>query len=121
MRTLVKGLLTPPTFNNAGHIEALKVLRHGVGHFSQPPPPKSTADLRSQSGEIPPPPTVGGDSSTAHLVGGGGFAVNIDYEIGTSKPVVILLSIQIPKTQIDLENRALIGMIADPRPPVEVL
>ncbi|MCO5586252.1 hypothetical protein L7F22_040191 [Adiantum nelumboides] len=50
----------------AGHIEASKFIKHGAGHFSQPPPPPGcSSKLPNQSYEIPPSTaTIGGPSIT---------------------------------------------------------
>ncbi|MCO5598977.1 hypothetical protein L7F22_053076 [Adiantum nelumboides] len=112
-------------------LEQARGQRHGVGVFSQ----QSRGKLfQSQhpfdGGNAAKSPHPAGEPSTKAAHGAAldpqqanndGTTRGSPPENATGKVTVILSAVQVRKAQVDLEGRALIGMIAGPRPPVEEL
>ncbi|MCO5613259.1 hypothetical protein L7F22_067535 [Adiantum nelumboides] len=103
--------------------------RHGFNVFSKP----EEASIPSQylfNGVIPkngnylaqelPAKTPDGAPSYTQQGEGGRTTPRSSTEAQTGKLTVILPAIQVQKAQSDLESRALMGMIAEPCPPVDV-
>ncbi|MCO5601024.1 hypothetical protein L7F22_055141 [Adiantum nelumboides] len=103
--------------------------RHGFNIFSKP----EGASIPSQylfNGVIPangnypaqelPAKTPDGAPSYTQQGEGGRTTLGSSTEAQTGKLTVILPAIQVQKAQLDLESRALMGMIAEPCPPVDV-
>ncbi|MCO5552062.1 hypothetical protein L7F22_005572 [Adiantum nelumboides] len=112
-------------------LQQAKGQRHGVGVFSQRPGGTSFSTHHLFNGVLPTdgdfaaqePPVKAADDASFYTQQGesGRAASGGTTETQTGKLTVNLPAIQVWKAQSDLESRALIGMIAGPRPPVEVL
>ncbi|MCO5578517.1 hypothetical protein L7F22_032360 [Adiantum nelumboides] len=112
-------------------LEKAREQRHGFGVFSQQP---EGASIHSQylfngahiaRGSYPTQETSSktpeGAPSFSQQGEGGRTPSGSSTEDQAGKLTFILPAIQVRKAQADLESRALIGMIAGPRPPVDVL
>ncbi|MCO5607479.1 hypothetical protein L7F22_061675 [Adiantum nelumboides] len=112
-------------------LQQAKGQRHGIGVFSQQHRGNPYSSHHLFNGVLPtdgdfsaqePPAKAVDDASFYSQQGESGRAApGGATETQTGKLTVILPAIQVRKAQSDLESRALIGMIAGPRPPVEVL
>ncbi|MCO5583114.1 hypothetical protein L7F22_037022 [Adiantum nelumboides] len=112
-------------------LEQARDQRHGVGVFSQQSGGQLFQSQHLFDGGNPEKNThAAGEPATKASHGvtldhqqadNNGSSRGSPPENSASKVIVVLSAVQVTKAQADLEGRALIGMIAGPRPPVEEL